>query len=135
MAFGTGKHFRYYSINTICAHLGKLKSRCLPPFHAVTGCDTTSSFFGKTKKSVWNTWSAYPDVSTAFLHMAENPYDEVNLTSSFFLLLERFTVLLYDKSSALGSVNEARLDLFCKKNTSLENLPPTQVHLCNTRLH
>ena len=30
VAFGTGKYFRYYSINTICAHLGKLKSRCLP---------------------------------------------------------------------------------------------------------
>ena len=32
VAFGTGKHFRYYSINTICAHLGRLKSCCLPPF-------------------------------------------------------------------------------------------------------
>ena len=67
--------------------------------------------------------------------MAENRYDEINLTSSLFLLLERFTVLLYDKSSALGSVDEARLDLFRKKNTILENLPRTQVHLCNTRLH
>lgn len=129
VAFGTGKHFCYYSINTICAHLGQVKSRCLPAFHAFTGCDTTSSFFGKTKKSAWNTWNVYQDVNTAFLYMADNPCNGVNLTSPFFLLLERFTVLLYDKSSVLESVNEARLDLFCKKNKSLESLPPTQVRV------
>ncbi len=131
VALGTGKHFRYYSINAICAYLGRLKSRCLPPFHALTGCDTTSSFFGKTKKSAWNTWSAYTEVSSAFLHMVDHPYNEISVTSSSFLLLERFTVLLYDKSSNLTSVNEARLDLFCKKKKTLENLPPTQVHLCD----
>ena len=59
--------------------------------------------------------------------MTENAFDEVSLTSSHFLLLQRFTVLLYDKTSNLESVNEARLDLFCKKSRSLENLPPTQV--------
>ena len=59
--------------------------------------------------------------------MTENDFDEVSLTSSHFLLLQRFTVLLYDKTSNLESVNEARLHLFCKKSRSLENLPPTQV--------
>ena len=49
-------------------------------------------------------------MNSAFLHMAENPYDEVSLT-------------LNDKSSILKSVKNARLDLFCKKNKSL---PPTQ---------
>ena len=63
VGFGTGKNFYYYSINSICETLGRLKSCCLPPFHAFTGCDTTSSFFGKTKKSGWNTWEAYPEVA------------------------------------------------------------------------
>ena len=124
VAFGTGKNFCYYSINST---LGRLKSRCLPPFHAFTGCSTTSSFFGKTKKLRWNTWEAYPEVSTVFLHMTENAFDEVSLIPSHFWLLQRFTVLLYDKTSNLESVNEARLDLFCKKSRCLENLPPTQV--------
>ncbi len=127
VAFGTGKHFCYYSINTICAHLGEVKSRCLPPFHAFTGCDTTSTFFGKTKRSAWNTWNAFSHVNAAFLHMVENAFGDVSASCEFFSLLERFTVLLYDKSSVLKSVNEARLELFCKKNRSMENLPPTQV--------
>ena len=51
VAFGTRKNFCYHSINSICETLGRLKSSCLPPFHTFTGCDTTSCFFGKTKKS------------------------------------------------------------------------------------
>ena len=39
IAFGTGKNFCYYHINTMYANLGKDKSRCLPVFHAFTGCD------------------------------------------------------------------------------------------------
>ena len=46
-----GKKFRFYSINYICASLGELKARALPVFHALTGCDTTSAFRGKGKKS------------------------------------------------------------------------------------
>ena len=117
VAFGTGKNFYYYSINSICETLGRLKSPLSPSIsriYRIRRHDTTSSFFGKTKKSGWNTWEAYPEVSTAFLHMTENAFDEVSLTSSHFLLLQRFTVLLYDKTSNLES-DEARLDLFCKK--------------------
>ena len=103
VAFGTGKQFRYYSINHVCTNLGTERSHCLPPFHAFTGCDTTSSFFGRTKKTAWATWTAFPEVNEAFLYIANNPYCEALLASSYFQLLERFTVLLYDKSSVLES--------------------------------
>ena len=35
-------------------------------------------------------------------------------------------LLLYDKTSPLTSVNEARKELFCKKNLAMDKLPPTQ---------
>ena len=126
VGFGIGKLFRYYHINTICEHLGRGKCRSLPPFHAFTGCDTTSSFFGKSKKSAWASWNSYPEATEAFLYITEHPYEPIDLTSSHFLTLERFTVILYHKVSTLLSVNETRRVLFCKKNKSLENLPPTQ---------
>ena len=53
IAFGIGKDLRFYSINGICATLGEPRSRALPVFHALTGCDTTSAFKGKGKKSAW----------------------------------------------------------------------------------
>ena len=47
VAFGMGKKFQYYHMNSICQYLGERKCRGLPCFH--TGCDTTSQFSGKGK--------------------------------------------------------------------------------------
>ena len=56
VAFGMGKHYRFYNINAICAWLGEPQSRALPVFHAYSGCDTTSAFKCKSKKSAWQAW-------------------------------------------------------------------------------
>ena len=34
--------------------------------HAFTGCDTVSAFCGRGKKTAWNTWKVYPEVTTEF---------------------------------------------------------------------
>ena len=50
--------------------------------------------------------------------------------SRLFELLMRFTVVLYDKTSQLCFVNEARQKLFCQKDkVSMEALPPTRAAL------
>ena len=108
MAFGTGKAFSYLDINAICHALGQSKSLALPFFHCFTVCDTTSGFFGKGKKLAWQAWKCYPDVTTAFTHMARNHTD-----SQYFRLLGRYTVVLYDKTSELDNVDTARMELFC----------------------
>ena len=74
VAFGMGKIFRFYSINAICASLGKAKSRALPVFHALTGCDTVSAFRGKGKKSTWQAWQAYEDITNTFVYLANHPF-------------------------------------------------------------
>ena len=51
LAFGTGKSFRYLAAHQIAACLGPEKSSALPMFHALTGCDTVSSFVGHGKKT------------------------------------------------------------------------------------
>lgn len=127
VVFGSGKHIRNFHINTMSQHLGRDKSRALPPFHALTGCDTTSAFFGKGKTTAWKTWTIYPDITEALLSMVNNIYSPLTLESPCFKAIERFVVLLYDKTSELTSVNEARRDLFSKKNKDLEHLPPSQV--------
>ena len=50
----------------------------------------------------------------------------MNLDSDYFQTIERFTVILYDKTSPLSYVNETRKELFCMKNRAMEKLPPTQ---------
>lgn len=119
VAFCVGKKFRYYHINAICNSLGeeKSQSRALPVFHSFTGCDTTSAFNGKGKKSAWQAWQAYEDVTEAFVHLALHPFKALDLNSLWFQKIERLTVILYDKTCPVDSVNEARKELFCVKKT------------------
>ena len=56
VAFGMGKKYRFYHINQLCKSLIEAKSQALPLFHAYSGCDTTSAFNGKGKKSAWQAW-------------------------------------------------------------------------------
>ncbi|KAG0710839.1 hypothetical protein GWK47_021999 [Chionoecetes opilio] len=126
VAFGTGKNFMYLDINAICHALGKDRSTALPMFHSFTGCDTTSAFFGKGKKSAWEAWNAYVEVTEAFNNFMNHPYMTVTVNCKQFQLLERFTVIIYNKTSNLDSVNEARRELFSQKNRPMEKIPPTQ---------
>ena len=66
IAFGVGKGFRYLSAHSVSHALGKEKSRSLPMFHAFTGCDQTSFFTGKGKKTAWSTWELFDYVTEAF---------------------------------------------------------------------
>ena len=50
-----------------------------------------------------------------------HPYAELKVDSEHFQLLEHF-----DKTNDLQHVNEARQEMFCQKEKSMERLPPTQ---------
>ena len=126
VAFGTGKKLRLYSINHISSSLGERKAQALPFFHALSGCDTTSAFRGEGKKSAWQAWQAYEEVTETFVFLANHPFHRLTDDSTHFHRIERYTVVLYDKTSPLNSVNEARQDLFCKKNRAMDRLPPTR---------
>jgi len=60
VACDSGKDFREFSINYLYAKLGASICRALPVLHAYSGCDTTSCFFKKGKKSAWQAWKSYP---------------------------------------------------------------------------
>jgi len=51
LAFGTGQSFRYLEAHEIAAGLGRGKACALPVFHALTGCDTMSSFATRGKET------------------------------------------------------------------------------------
>ena len=110
VAFGTGKHFRFYSINTICTSIGEPRARALPVFHTFSGSDTTSAFRGRGKKSAWQAWQAYEEVTQAFTFLASHPFQHLRADSDHFQKIERLT----------------REELFCRKNCSIDNIPPTQ---------
>lgn len=127
VAFGMGKNFHYFHMNNICQSLGKEKCQGLPFFHAFTGCDTTSQFLGKGKKSSWGAWKAYPSATAAFQFVLSNPFKKVDKDSTLFELIERFTCVLYDKTTSITRINDLRQDMFSKRAKLMDSIPPTQV--------
>ena len=103
-----------------------MKSLSLPMFHAFTGCDTVSYFAQIGKKTAWKVWQNNNELTAAFYDLHEAPSVISEKTAS---ALERFTVLLYDRTSEGSSVNEARKVLFTRKGRQMSTLPPTQAAL------
>ena len=82
-----------------------------------------SSFGTIGKKTAWETWKTFEDVTPTFLALSRSPQ---SITEEHFAVLERFTVLLYDRTCSLCSINEARKDLFTKKGRTMYTIPPTR---------
>ena len=114
VAFSTGKNFRFLAAHEMARVLGPDRCIALTVFHAFTGCDTVSCFGGRGKRTVWDTWRAYEDVTIAFCSLATNES------------LERFVILMYDRTSSLECVNQARKQLFTQKGRPIEAIPPTK---------
>ena len=57
--------------------------------------------------------------------MASEPFKCVLRYSPEFLILQRFIVVLYYRTSCSTALNESRKELFCHHNRSMDKLPPT----------
>ena len=123
--FGSGKNLRNIDINALSEENGRSISRGLPFFHAMTGCDTTSAFKGRAKKSAWQTWMSCEFITPVFEHLSQQPFSEVTQDSNEFQQLERFIVKMYSKTVDAQTVNEGRKLLFAA-NQNMEKLPPTK---------
>jgi len=113
-------------VHSIAAKLGPEKASALPFFHALTGSDTTSAFAGRGKKTAWDVWGVYPEITATFSMLSNST---VQISEDMIANIERYIVLLYSRSSDAYRVNEARRELFVRGTRLLENIPPTQAAL------
>ena len=95
-------------VNTVCAAVGKTISRGIPFFHALTGCETSSAFKGKGKKSAWQAWKGLPAITPVFEHLSQNQFEEIELASTKFKKLHKFILHMYSKNIEASTVNEGR---------------------------
>jgi len=127
IAFGAGKNFGIYRPTRWPTHwalIVMLLCQCFMPSLVVT-CDTVSCFGGRGKRTAWDIWNAYGEVTPAFCALAAIPESVENWLGP----LERFVVLLYDHTSSQEFVNGARKQLFTQKGRAIDGLPPTQAAL------
>ena len=88
---------RWIPVHEVVSAIGLKKARGIPYFHAFTGCDIVSAFRGKAKKSAWQTWNVFDDITETFINLSQHPTLIRDLDMQ---RLERFVVLMYDRSSA-----------------------------------
>ena len=109
IALGTGSSFWYIAVYQLAAAMNPRAT--LPIFNALTGCDTVSSFASRRKKTAWEIWKVFPEVTDAFEELLRMPSD---VSEESMPLLERFLVLMYDRTSDIMEVNVARKQLFAQ---------------------
>jgi len=94
-------------------------------FHALTGCDTVSSFARHGKKTAWAVWTVLPELTEALLLLSSAPRD---IPDDAMRIIERFVILLYDRTSRCTDIDKARRKLFARKN-NVKLIPPTKAAL------
>ena len=82
-------------------------------FHAFTGCDTDSCFSGRGKRTAWDIWNMYPETTGQFASLMKKP--QLGDVDAAMDTIERFGVLLYDKTNTESEVNMVRFEIFARK--------------------
>ena len=127
IAFGVGKHMRYLPIHNITqSSLSREQCEALPFFHAVTGCDTVSFFAGKGKKTAFQAWKSFPDVTSVF-QLLSSPKESIS--EEEMEKIERFIIIMYSRTCPLSNINDARQAIFAQGTKTIDHIPPTQASL------
>lgn len=115
---------RFIPVHDICNTLNHVMCKVLPAAHALTGCDTTSSFFGIGKKSVYKVLKTNPDEFRDLVSLADCDVEDSLPTC------RKLVARLYDQkgkqASGLSDLNQLRVRLATRKNACLAKLPPCE---------
>lgn len=60
---GSGKNVQQMPAHVVASSLGPSKVSALPMFHTLTGSDTVSFFLNREKKSAWDVWNVFPELT------------------------------------------------------------------------
>ena len=124
ISFGVGNHNCHTPVHAVANSLLAEKSKAMMIFHAISGCDTVSSFLGKGKKSAWSAWTDCPAVTGAFTTLSSQP-EEVDPQS--MTGIQRCTTIMHSRTCTLSRVDEARKQLFTQAYLStIENILQTK---------
>lgn len=109
--FGTGAHRKTVAIHSLYDRLGVEVCLALLFFHAFTGCDSTTSFFGLPKNKWFASWMCCPmrdDITTAFQQLSWFP--KRFTIESCIPTIQRFVSYVYTKVDM--ELSKARLSIY-----------------------
>ena len=112
-------------VHEICSNIDETVPQILPAIHALTGCDSTSSFYGVGKKKVWKT------IQMLCAKRSLPSLDHLN-TDDITQAIEAsriFIASLYDPAGRFqdshGDLSKLRIELI-GRDTPLQRIPPSE---------
>lgn len=114
MVSGTARQQKNYPISKIALQLPKEVVANILGYHSLTGCDTTSAFSGRGKRSSWKIYMQHPELLQGVGR--DGPAE----------LAEEFVCRLYGSQTPSRGLDCARSAIFQKGQIALEMLPPTR---------
>ena len=122
--FGSGQNQSYFPVHAISNSLGAEKSKVLLMFHAFTRRDQTLFFASRRKINASSTWHNFDEVTETFVKLSSSP--KIKAATDAMPVLDRFVVLMYDRTSNCLDVNSCRRDLGLKRGKQWK---PSRRHL------
>jgi len=115
---------RYIPVHDVCSTLSDITCQILPSVHALTGCDTTSAFFGIGKKSVFKLLKTSSDDLFSLANLGTFDIDDATRAA------RQLIAPLYDTKrkfkSCHSDLNRLRVKLATSKESALVRLPPSE---------
>ena len=119
---GVRDRLRYIPVHDVFRTLGDKLCKALPGFHAVTGCDSTSSLSGIGKKRAWDVLTRFQVHQESLSLLGE----QSELSQEVTTRCTTFICNLYPSLKKTStSVDELRYLMFCQRKQKSELLPPT----------
>ena len=100
---GTKDRERYIPLHTIHSSLSPSLCKCLPSFHALTGCDSRSAFAGIGKTKPWKVLIKKDQLQRDLSSLGQNPVLQESIQS----VAESFICSVYTSAKSLSSTDEA----------------------------
>ena len=111
---------RFIDIQAVRNFVSENVCDALLRLHALTGCDTTSAFKRRGKKTGLQLLQSNLQLCDGIQRLG----DTFNVSDDLFTVRETFVCQLY--GSKTNSINDCRYELFSVKGAQSDNLPPTQ---------
>ena len=117
---GTKQSTRYIPLHSIGQKIGADLCTLLLPYHALTGCDSTSCFKGKGKKKGLDVLRGNQERYQSLRSLG----DSLQIPQEVMKVCENFVCQLYQSDPVTTDINKVRYNLFCKHAKQNEGLPP-----------
>ena len=119
-ATGTKNKNRIIDIKEVAHRLGRSMCDPIVGLHALTGCDTTSAFYGKGKRKAYKMLKNDEQALVTLSKLGES----YSLSQQLIDEIEVIVCKLY--TSKCKDINLARYEIFCSTAGAEQSMPPTK---------